>query len=102
MVSILETYRKELVDLCRRHYVRRLDAFGSAVTGDFGPDSDMDFVVEFDEAVDPRRFDNFFDFQHALETLLERSVDLVEPEGLSNPFFLQHMNQTRMPIYVQP
>ncbi len=101
MISMLETYRKELADLCRQYHVRRLEAFGSAVTGDFGPDSDVDFVVEFDEIVNPRRFDNFFDFQQAMEVLLERSVDLVEPEGVRNPYFLEHMNRTCTPIYVQ-
>lgn len=101
MVSILETYRTELAELCRQYHVRRLEAFGSAVTGDFGPDSDVDFVVEFDDAVNLRRFDNFFDFHHALETLLERSVDLVEPEGVRNPYFLEHMKKTCTPIYVQ-
>lgn len=41
--------REELVELCRRHGVARLEVFGSAARGtDFDPQtSDADFLVEF-------------------------------------------------------
>jgi len=99
MVSIIDEHRKEIVDLCRKHYVRRLDVFGSAVTDDFSMSSDIDFLVEFDSAVNPRRFDNFFELQRALEQLFSRSIDLVEPGGLNNPYFIRQIKQTRKNIY---
>lgn len=99
MVSIIDKHHEELVDLCRRHYVKRLDVFGSAVTNDFSLLSDIDFIVEFDSAVNNRRFDNFFEFHRGLEDLFDRPIDLVEPGGLNNPYFIRQIEQTRRNIY---
>ena len=65
-------------ELCRMH-VARLDAFGSVVRGEAGPDSDIDLLVEFDEPVD------LFDFiavQDRLSELLGSKVDLVTRPAL--------------------
>jgi len=99
MVSLIDKHHKELVDLCRRHHVKRLDVFGSAVTDEFSVSSDIDFLVEFDSKVNPRRFDNFFELHRALEQLLGRSIDLVEPGGLYNPYLIREIEQTRRNIY---
>ena len=37
-----------LTDFCRRHHIRRLSFFGSVLREDFGPDSDVDVLVEFE------------------------------------------------------
>jgi len=102
MVSLIDKYRKALIDLCQKHHVRRLDVFGSAATGDFDKSSDIDFLVEFDSKINPRRFDNYFDLHRALEQLFARRIDLVEPGGLRNPYFIRQVNQTRRQIYVSP
>lgn len=36
------------MDFCRRHHIRRLSFFGSVMREDFGPDSDVDVLVEFE------------------------------------------------------
>jgi len=59
----------------------------------------LDFLVEFDETVNPNRFDNFFAFQEALKELFNKPVDLVEPGGLRNPYFIRRVEQTRRRIY---
>ncbi len=100
MASLIEEHHKVLIDLCRRHHVRRLDVFGSAATGDFEKSSDIDFLVEFDSEVTQRRFDNYFDLHRALEQLFARPIDLVEPGGLRNPYFIRRVNETRRQIYV--
>lgn len=100
VVSLIDKHRDELVDLCRKHHVTRLDVFGSATTDDFRRSSDIDFLVEFDSEVNPRRFDNFFELHRALERLFGCPVDLVEPGGLRNPYFIRRVNQTRREVYV--
>jgi predicted nucleotidyltransferase len=99
MVSIIDEHHKELINLCRKYYVKRLDVFGSIVTDDFSQSSDIDFLVEFDSKVNPRRFDNFFELYRALENLFVRPIDLVEPGGLNNPYFIRQINKTRRNIY---
>ena len=99
MVSLIDKNREALVELCRTHYVKRLDVFGSAATDDFDSSSDIDFLVEFDEAVARRRFDNYFELHRSLERLFARPIDLVEPGGLRNPYFIRQVNETRRQIY---
>lgn len=38
----------EIAEFCRRHRIRKLAIFGSALREDFGPDSDVDVLVEFE------------------------------------------------------
>ena len=39
--------QQAVADFCRRHGIRRLSLFGSVLRDDFGPDSDVDVLVEF-------------------------------------------------------
>ncbi|MFC1783193.1 nucleotidyltransferase family protein [Planctomycetota bacterium] len=103
MVWIIEDKRKELELLCRQYHVGGLEVFGSAARDDFDPaSSDIDFLVRFDESVGSARFDNFFAFQAALGALFGKPVDLVEPGGLKNPYFIKRVNQTRRVVYGAP
>jgi predicted nucleotidyltransferase len=83
MHAEIEKRRRELVALCRRHGVERLEAFGSAVrAGDFALSrSDADFLVTFVPAV-RNNLSAFVDFKDAVERLLGRPVDLVEREAV--------------------
>jgi uncharacterized protein len=79
--------RDAIGDLCRRHGVRRLCLFGSAVSEQFDDSrSDVDFLVEFADDL-PSRFDAYFGLKEGLEDLLGRPVDLVMPGALKNPYF---------------
>jgi predicted nucleotidyltransferase len=40
--------RDALAEYCRRHHIRRLSIFGSALREDFGPESDVDVLVEYE------------------------------------------------------
>ena len=72
--------------LCQRYHIRRLLLFGSALRDDFGPDSDVDLLVEFEEGHVPG-FIRLAAIERELSTLFEgRSVDLHTPEGLSRYF----------------
>ena len=75
--------RPELMALCRRHGVARLEVFGSAARrDDFDPmSSDADFLVTFTPAT-RNDLAAFADFKDALETLLGRPVDLMEREAI--------------------
>ena len=101
MHQLIEQHGDALAAICRRYRVRRLDVFGSAASGDFDQQgSDLDFVVEFREDLpDVQRFDTYFGLREELEALFGRSVDLVEPGGLRNPYFLRRLNQTRERVY---
>ena len=59
--------------------VSALYLFGSAVRGELGPDSDLDFVVEFEAGAG---FDEYMDLKFFLEELFGRRVDLVIQRSL--------------------
>ena len=48
MTSKVHIPREQLVAFCRRHHIRKLSLFGSALRDDFTPDSDVDVLVEFE------------------------------------------------------
>ena len=75
----------KIADFCRRHGVRRLSVFGSILRDDFGPDSDVDVLVEFDPATRASLFD-LGGMLMELRDMLGRDVDLRTPEDLSKYF----------------
>ena len=66
---------------CRRHHVRKLSLFGSALRDDFGPESDLDILVEFGPGHTPGFA--FFGMQDELPELFGRKADLNTPASLS-------------------
>ncbi len=72
---------KELAELCRRYRVRRLSLFGSVLREDFGPQSDVDLLVEFEPDAEVG-FLTLSRMSRELSALLGRPVDLVPREGL--------------------
>ncbi|MBN1139553.1 MAG: nucleotidyltransferase domain-containing protein [Anaerolineae bacterium] len=89
-----------LIELCDAFGVKRLELFGSASRGDFDPrQSDLDFLVDFDEGHSLGAFDRYFGFKEALEQLFQRSVDLVEEKAIRNPYFRQAIAQDRTLVY---
>ena len=93
--------QQDLIALCRRFGVRRLEIFGSAVrAAEFDPKtSDADFLVEFDRESGHSPLQQFFGFAEALEKALGRPVDLVERGAVVNPFILASIDQARELVY---
>ena len=85
--------RDQLTAFCQEHGIRRLAIFGSALREDFGPDSDVDVLVEFE----PDRIPGLLGLagmEIELSGLfLGRRVDLRTPEDLSL-YFRQNVLDT--------
>ena len=77
----LNISESELARVCKEFLVQELSAFGSVLREDYGAQSDVDFLVEFNADSRPGLF-HLIRLQHRLEDLLGRSVDLVPKEGL--------------------
>jgi len=80
-VAKLAIDRSAIAAFCRRHHVRRLALFGSAVHGDFRPESDVDVLVEFQRGHTPGFA--LIGMQDELSEIVGRQVDLRTPECLS-------------------
>jgi len=71
-------------EFCRRNHIKRLAFFGSVLRDDFGPDSDLDVIVEFEPGHVPGL--RYFAMERELSEILGRKVDLNTPGTLSKYF----------------
>ena len=87
-------------ELCVRHHIRRLAVFGSALREDFGPDSDVDVLVDFLPGHTPGFF-GLFDIEEELSAEFGgRKAEVRTPQDLS-PLFRQRILDTAEVQYVQ-
>ncbi len=85
--------------LCKQYGVSSFSVFGSVVRDDFKDNSDIDFVVDFEEK-DPLKYaDLYFQFKDSLEKLFKRKIDLVEDRAIKNKYFRKELNETKILIY---
>ena len=77
--------RAQVSEYCRKHNIRRLAVFGSAVHGDMRPDSDLDLLIEFKS---PVGLFAMVEMEEELKTLFPGvpKVDLVTKNSLSKYF----------------
>ena len=73
--------RGQLASFCQANGIARLDLFGSALRGDFGPESDIDLLVQFEPDRTPGLFD-FVRIEQEFADLFGRKVDLIERLGV--------------------
>jgi predicted nucleotidyltransferase len=74
-----------IAEFCRRNHVQRLSLFGSVLTDRFRPESDVDFLIEF-EPEDTPGFFALARMQFELEAVVGKPVDLRTPKDLSRHF----------------
>ncbi|MFO8009431.1 MAG: nucleotidyltransferase domain-containing protein [Dehalococcoidia bacterium] len=75
----------KIEELCHKYGIRKLSFFGSILGNDFGPESDVDVLVEFE----PGKVVGFLrmaEIEMELSDILDRKVDLRTPEELSRYF----------------
>ncbi len=90
----IEVAEERLETLCRKWRVSELSLFGSVLREDFGSESDVDVLVSFEEDA-PWSLWDLIAMQDELSELFARTVDLVEREGLRNPFRRQRILESR-------
>ena len=94
---MIEISPNQLKEFCRRNRIKKLTLFGSALRADFGPDSDIDLLVEFEPGAQVG-FLALNRMRRELEALLGRPVDLVPQEGLK-PLICEHVLSTSEVVY---
>ncbi len=90
--------QEPLQDLCRRYHVQRLSLFGSVLRDDFGAQSDVDFLVEFE----PKSRVTFFDLagmEIEITQMIGRKADVRTPKELSR-YFRDSVVSGALPVYV--
>lgn len=77
--------QEKIAEFCRRHYIRRLALFGSALRDNFTPDSDVDVLVEFEPGTRVGMI-RLAGIELELSSILGRKVDMNTPGFISKYF----------------
>ncbi len=86
--------REKIAEFCHRYHIRKLAFFGSVLREDFGPDSDVDVLVEFESGHVPGLA--FFAMQDELSKILGRKVDLNTAGFISKYFRDEIMRESKV------
>jgi predicted nucleotidyltransferase len=90
--------KDKISHFCHRWKIKEFSLFGSILRGDFGPDSDVDILVAFDEDAHWSLYD-WMDMIEELKVIFEREVHLFSKKGLRNPFRRHNILTTREVVY---
>jgi hypothetical protein len=99
MIELVKNNIKKIKSLCGELKVEKLWVFGSAATSGFSDKSDVDFLVSFEKMKPEDYAENYFLLAENLEKILKRNVDLVTVNSLSNPYFIQSVEESKQMIY---
>jgi hypothetical protein len=69
--------QEQIAEFCQRNHIRRLALFGSVLRPDFGPNSDVDMLVEFEPGAEPG-LNELLTMEADLGKLIGHTVDLGE------------------------
>ena len=100
----IELDSQPIRDFCKKWKITELSVFGSVLRDDFRPDSDIDFLAEFEDCPQVHEYD-LFDEMHMreeLSSIIGRDVDLVDKSAIqssSNRFIRTELLSTAEPVY---
>ena len=83
MNSIIENNKASIDKLCFENRVEKLYVFGSVLNENFNENSDIDFIVKFNESIPLLEYaDNYFELLFAFEDLFNKNIDLISEKSL--------------------
>lgn len=83
--NIIELPKNQIIEFCKKNHIRKLSLFGSILHDNFTPESDIDFLVEFDSQHIPGLI-RLSGMENELTKIIGRKADLRTPEDLSRYF----------------
>ena len=88
-----------LKKLCQDYDVKTMYVFGSVCTDKFNDKSDIDILISFKDISIEKYTDNYFELHYKLEELFNRKIDLLTENSLSNPYFIESIEETKQLLY---
>ena len=93
-------HKEQFDNLCQKHKVKYLYAFGSSITEKFDiQKSDIDLIVEVDEIDPVKRGDFLISLWDNFEVFFHRKVDLLTESSIKNPYLKNSIESTKILIY---
>jgi len=98
--AYLQPYFPLIMSLFEKHKIKDAYLFGSVLTDRFDKKSDVDFLVNFIDEIDPvEKGELLWSLRFLLEDNLNRSIDLITETSLKNPYFIEELNEKKLKIY---
>lgn len=97
MKAVIEHKLSKIEDLCKVHHVKKLYLFGSVLRNDFTDNSDLDFLVTFNDQLQQplERVKNEDSLIESVERIFHKEVDLVQYRFLRNKYLRHFINQEK-------
>lgn len=100
MNELISKNREKLNELFKKHKVVKAAVFGSVLTDKFNNNSDIDFLISFEEGLDPvYNGEPWWSLYEELRKLFNKEIDLVTERSLKNPYFIKEVQRTHQNIY---
>lgn len=100
MQTFLTENKEAIFAICSDLKVEKLYAFGSVLSDKFNDNSDLAFLISFPKDLTVEEYtENYFALHYKLRELFNREIDIVTERSLSNPYFIQSINETKELIY---
>lgn len=100
MHHLVKNRLNDLQTICAALKVKKLYVFGSATSDKFMKDSDIDFLISFFDDLSIEEYtENYFLLHYRLRELFNREIDIVTERTLSNPYFIESIDETKELIY---
>jgi predicted nucleotidyltransferase len=97
---MLENKRDELHEMCKKLKLKSVYAFGSVVSDSFTDESDIDLLISFQEDLPVEEYtNNYFLLHYKLRELFNREIDIITERSLSNPYFIESINENKVLLY---
>jgi predicted nucleotidyltransferase len=99
MNALIKSNLPQIKNLMQSFGVISAHLFGSAAIDNMTDDSDIDFIVRFNPELNYTEYgNNYFLLIYALQKLLNKDVDLVAEETITNPYLLQTINSQKIAV----
>lgn len=98
-LKLLLEKKEALIQLCKKYELEKLYVFGSVLRNSFSEESDYDFLVQFKDIPFERYTDNYFSLHEDLKNLLDRDIDLLTDNSITNRYFKEQITNSRLLLY---
>ena len=100
MQKIILNRINDIKKICKELKIKKFYVFGSATSDNFNNKSDIDILISFKDNLSVEQYTkNYFELHYKLRELFNREIDIVTEKSLSNPYFIQSVNETKKLIY---
>jgi len=97
---LVQSQLSTVVELFKIHKIKSTYALGLIVSGVFNDDSDIDFLISFEDEFGPiETRDIWWHLHDDLRNVFNREIDLLIEPSLKNPYFIEEINEKKQLIY---